>query len=105
MNKYCRYTVTKTILVRSLVTVESLDVSDSFSYPEEIHDFYEFAYLDSGQIRCVYDGMPIVLTQGDFLLIPPDTRHFYEADGGRTASFSFAISAIFGERSALMETT
>ena len=66
MNKYCRYTVTKTILVRSLVTVESLDVSDSFSYPEEIHDFYEFAYLDSGQIRCVYDGMPIVLTSVSF---------------------------------------
>lgn len=86
MRKYFNHKIKKAISVKSLITIESLDISSAFSYPEEIHDFHEFAYVDSGEIRCHLDGKHIDLSQGDFLLIPPQHKHFYTAIEGKTAS-------------------
>ena len=86
MKKYFNYQIKKALIVQSLITIESLDVSSSFSYPDESHDFYEFAYIDSGRIMCRTETEDIELLQGDFLLIPPQKRHFYEAIEGCSAS-------------------
>ena len=86
MKKYFNYQIKKALIVQSLITIESLDVSSSFSYPDESHDFYEFAYIDSGRIMCRTENEDIELLQGDFLLIPPQKRHFYEAIEGCSAS-------------------
>ena len=86
MRKYFNYQINKVITVKNLITIEYLDISSSFSYPEEIHDFYEFTYIDSGKIVCFIDGEESVLTQGDFLLIPPQTKHRYSAVKGTPAA-------------------
>lgn len=86
MRKYFNHKIKKALRVESLITIESLDISSAFSYPEEVHDFHEFAYIDSGMIRCHLEGEEIDLSQGDFLLIPPQKRHFYSAIEGKTAS-------------------
>lgn len=86
MRKYFNHKIKKAVSVQSLITIESLDISSAFSYPEEVHDFHEFAYIDSGMIRCHLSGEEIDLSQGDFLLIPPQKRHFYTAIEGKTAS-------------------
>ena len=72
--------------MKNLITIESLDISSDFSYPEEVHDFHEFAYIDSGSIRCYMEDEQIDLSQSDFLLIPPQKRHFYSAIKGSSAS-------------------
>ncbi|MBR2930645.1 MAG: AraC family transcriptional regulator [Clostridia bacterium] len=79
MKKYFNYQINKIISVKNLITVEYLDTSSNFSYPEEVHDFYEFAYIDSGKIKCIMNGKETVLNQGDFMLIPRQTRHYYSA--------------------------
>lgn len=79
MKKYFNYQVNKIIAVKNLITIEYLDTSSNFSYPEEEHDFYEFSYIDNGRINCIINGRESVLTQGDFMLIPPQTRHYYSA--------------------------
>lgn len=86
MKKYFNYRVKKAIRVSNLITVESLDVSLKFSYPEEVHDFYEFAYIDSGSILCVYGAETIELRQSEFLLIPPGVRHSYQSNKALSAS-------------------
>lgn len=86
MRKYFNYQINKVITVKNLITVEYLDISSNFSYPEEIHDFYEFTYIDSGKIVCFINGEESILTQGDFLLIPPQTRHSYSAAKGTPAA-------------------
>ena len=86
MKKYFNHHVKKALVVQSLITIESLDVSSAFSYPDEAHDFYEFAYIDSGRIQCKTEEEDIDLFQGDFLLIPPQKRHFYAAVDGHSAS-------------------
>ena len=86
MKKYFSYQIKKALVVQSLITIESLDISAGFIYPEEVHDFHEFAYIDSGVLECRLEGETITLTQGDFLLIPPNTRHYYSALQEKTAS-------------------
>ena len=79
MRKYFNHPIKKAITVQHFMTIESLDVSFEFSYPEEVHEFYEFAYIDSGAIVCDLEDENTELTQGDFLLIPPQKRHSYSA--------------------------
>ncbi|MBQ3088875.1 MAG: AraC family transcriptional regulator [Clostridia bacterium] len=79
MKKYFNYKVNKVISVKNLITIEYLNISTSFSYPEETHDFYEFAYVDSGKLSCYLNNEECVLSQGEFLLIRPETLHSYGA--------------------------
>ncbi len=77
MKKYLNYQVTKDVVIKDLVTIETLEISLGFSYPEETHDFYEYAYVDSGSILCHMEQETVELRQGDFFLIPPFHKHSY----------------------------
>ena len=77
MKKYLNYQVTKDVVIKDLVTIETLEISLGFSYPEETHDFYEYAYVDSGSIMCNMELETVELRQGEFYLIPPFHRHSY----------------------------
>lgn len=87
MKKYFSYKIKKELIVQNLITVESLDISSGFSYPEETHTFYEFAYIDSGSIACHLNDTWLELRQGDFLLIPPGYTHSYSGIRQQAASF------------------
>lgn len=87
MKRYFNHQVNKAIVVQNLITIESLDATKEFTYPEEKHTFHEFVYVDKGNIHCHLEERDIELTQGDFLLIPPHNRHFYY----NTEEFSAAL--------------
>jgi ATP-dependent exoDNAse (exonuclease V) beta subunit len=62
MKKYFNHHVKKAIVVQSLITIESLELSSTFSYPREVHEFYEFAYIDDGNLSCKLDDETIELS-------------------------------------------
>ena len=82
MKKYFNHRIKKAIVVQNLITIESLTIEENFHYPEEWHDFHEFAYVDNGAIDCHMGGEKTRLSQGDFFLIPPGTPHFYSTISG-----------------------
>ena len=86
MKEYYNYQVKKEVTVQSLVTIEMLDISPDFFYPEETHEFYELAYIDSGTIHCTRNDETTELHQGDFLLIPPLQAHTYSTSCNQTAT-------------------
>ena len=86
MKKYFNYRIDKVITVKNLITIEYLDVSPSFLYPEETHNFYELAYIDNGEICCHTDGKELTLSQGELILIPPEAKHFYSVTEVSSAS-------------------
>ncbi len=86
MTKYFNHRIKKAVVVEALVTIESLDISAAFTYPEEIHDFYELVYIDSGAIILNREDKRIELSQGDFYLIRPGKLHYYCAKEGTSAS-------------------
>ncbi|MBE6972626.1 MAG: helix-turn-helix domain-containing protein [Ruminococcaceae bacterium] len=86
MKKYFNYQVHKDVTVRNLITIETLDLSDRFRYPEESHEFYEFAYVDSGAIFCDMGAESTLLQQGELLLIPPQCTHSYRTARSQSAA-------------------
>ncbi len=80
MKKYYTYTVKKLITVQHLVTIEYLQVSENFFYPEESHPFYEFVYVEKGSINCAMQNENVKLQKHDFLIIPPNTSHSYRVE-------------------------
>ena len=77
MKKYFNHQVKKEVIVQNLITVEVLELSTGYCYPEETHEFYEFAYIDSGSILCYMGQETLELRQGEFFLIPPNRCHSY----------------------------
>lgn len=86
MKKYFNHRVKKAVEVQSLITIEALELSPAFSYPQEIHEFYEFAYIERGKLSCTLGENVAELSQGDFLLIQPGEMHSYSVAPAQTAS-------------------
>ena len=86
MKKYYTYTVKKLITVQHLVTIEYLEVGANFFYPEESHAFYEFVYVEKGEITCKTEREEIILNEHDFFLIPPNFSHSYKVSEGKKAT-------------------
>ena len=86
MRKYFTFQITKSVTVKNLVTLEKLELKESFVYPEEVHNFYELVYVDFGKIVCQKEGQKIELCQADFYLIPPNCKHGYSVDKNNSAS-------------------
>ena len=85
MKKYFNHRVKKAVEVQSLITIEALTLSPTFSYPQEIHEFYEFAFVENGKLSCTLDEKTVELSGGDFLLIPPSKTHSYFVAPAHTA--------------------
>ncbi len=85
MKKYFNHRVKKAVEVQSLITIEALTLSPAFSYPQEIHEFYEFAYVEDGKLSCTLGEKTVELSGGDFLLIPPSKTHSYFVAPAHTA--------------------
>lgn len=85
MKKYFTHQLKKVINANSILTLEYLELSADFSYPEEVHDFYELAYIDSGRLKCVINGEETELNQSDFFFITPGTKHFYKCTHKQSA--------------------
>lgn len=99
MKKYFTHQVKKEVIVKNLITVEALEVGHEFCYPEERHPFYECAYIDAGSLICRTENNDVVLEQGDFLLLSPETAHSYRAADGVAASLFILC---FGSHSELL---
>jgi len=77
MRKYYKHHIEKAIQVKSLVTIEYIEMPKGFHYPEESHDFFEFIYVEKGALNCIIDNSERLLTQDDFTLIPQNKAHKY----------------------------
>ena len=99
MKRYYTYTVKKLVTVQHLVTIEYLQVAPGFSYPEEIHDFYEFVFVESGHIVCNTGDERVLLNTHDFFLLSPNTAHSYSME---THNASSIVIVCFKSRSGMV---
>lgn len=79
MKKYYTYKIKKSVSVTDLKTVEKLKFDDGYAYPQEKHPFFEFIYVNSGNVLCFSDSKTVSLKAGDFKLIAPNVNHYYKA--------------------------
>lgn len=83
--KYTQYGVPSVITVKKLVTVHYFELSKTFSYPPESHDFWELHYVDKGSAVSVNEGKETILNQGEIFFHKPDSLHQLKSNDDSTA--------------------
>jgi len=61
--------------IQSIVTIHYFELSKSFYYPGESHDFWEMVYVDKGEIVVIADEREFVLHQGQAAFHKPNEFH------------------------------
>lgn len=69
------------IIVEKLVTVHYFEYTSRFYFPGETHDFWEFLYVDKGEVTVNTDDLRHVLKSGDIIFHKPMEFHNVVANG------------------------
>ena len=80
-DNFVRQSNKKEIFVSRIVTVLYLENSSDFVFGGESHDFWEFNYIDKGQMVVTVDGNEYLLKSGEMVFFKPNEFHSLEARG------------------------
>lgn len=78
---YHKTTLKSFLTVSSLVTVHYFEYSSSYYFPGEAHDFWEFLYVDKGEVLITADTAELVLKSGEIIFHQPMEFHTVRANG------------------------
>ncbi|MDI4645822.1 AraC family transcriptional regulator [Cohnella hashimotonis] len=73
--KFPRLTLREELKIRKLISFYYMELSKSFVSIGEKHNFWEFIYVDKGEIHIVTEGRSYLLKQGDMLFYKPNDFH------------------------------
>ncbi len=74
-NNFTRISFEKTFNVEKLITIFYMELSKSFCYEGESHDFWEMVYIDKGEMICTADKNRFVLKSGEMTFHKPNEFH------------------------------
>ena len=80
-DNFIRQSNKKEIFVSRIVTVLYLENSSDFVFGGESHDFWEFNYIDKGQMVVTVGGKEYLLKSGELVFFMPNEFHSLEARG------------------------
>lgn len=78
---YTPHTLTEFLRVLQIFTVHYFEYAANYTYPGEAHDFWEFCYVDKGEVEVEADGKTIVLPKGRIIFHKPNEFHSLRANG------------------------
>ncbi len=81
MSKFQLTSLKSEIVVKKLCTVHYFEYSKDYSFPGEQHNFWEFVYVDKGEINAVAQDKTFVLKHGDIIFHKPGEWHTIYANG------------------------
>ncbi|MBP1992188.1 AraC-like DNA-binding protein [Paenibacillus eucommiae] len=90
---YKRYKLREEIMIRSLVTCYYYELSKTFKYSGEKHNFWELLYVDKGEIEVETDSGYYAIKQGDLLFHEPNEFHRLKSNG-KIAPNIFVVSFV-----------
>lgn len=65
----------KVINIEKIITIFYMELSKSFAYSGERHDFWEMVYIDKGEMICTADKNRFVLKSGEMTFHKPNEFH------------------------------
>lgn len=69
------------IVVNRLYTVHYFELSKDYTFTGERHNFWEFVYVDKGEVTVTAEERDIVLRQGEVIFHKPDEWHNIRSNG------------------------
>lgn len=91
MKRYFRHKLENLIVVSKIVTIHYFEFEKNYSFPGEVHDFWELVYADKESIICTAGEDSFTLEEGEAAFHKPGEFHAHSANG-RTAPNLFVIS-------------
>ena len=90
-NKHAEYPIAKVFDIDSLANVRILALSREDVEVGKTRGFWEFLYVDLGEVSLGLDGTDCLLKQGDICFFKPGTRYSLQG-GGAVSARVFAIA-------------
>ena len=84
--EYARLPLRNDLTVESIVSVHYLEYTRTFAFPGELHDFWEFVYVDKGRVFITAGNTEIALETKQLYLHKPMEFHSIRCDGASTAN-------------------
>ena len=81
------YTATpfqNTIVIDALVSIHYFEYAHDFSFSGESHDFWEFLFVDKGEIEVDAGEKTVLLNKGDIIFHQPMEFHRLRATGANS---------------------
>lgn len=79
--KYENISLRDTLQIDKLFTIHYFEYMSDFSFKGEAHDFWEFIYVDKGEVDIVMDKTPVTLKKGEVAFHKPNEFHKVNATG------------------------
>lgn len=74
-DNFTRQSFEKVINIEKIITIFYMELSKSFAYSGERHDFWEMVYIDKGEMICTADKNRFVLKSGEMTFHKPNEFH------------------------------
>ena len=81
MPSYRKTLLRDVVTIRRIVSIHYFEYARGYAYEGESHDFWEFLYVDKGEVNVRADRTLHCLTEGDIIFHKPDEFHTVEANG------------------------
>ena len=69
------------IIVNKIVSIHYFEYMSNFSFPGETHDFWEFLYVDKGEVQVIADDKNFTFKKGQIIFHKPNEFHALKANG------------------------
>ncbi|MBL4935873.1 AraC family transcriptional regulator [Clostridium sp. YIM B02515] len=79
--EYCMTQLDTVINIDKIVTIHYFEFASNYVFKGEKHDFWEFLYVDKGEVEIMADTNGYKLTQGDIIFHKPNEFHSEWANG------------------------
>ena len=79
-DNFTRVGFEKTFTVDKLITIFYMELSKSFKYDGESHDFWEMVYIDKGEMICTTDKNQFIIKSGELTFHKPNEFHNHTAN-------------------------
>src|SRR5690606_20503300 len=73
--EYVRFELRDELMVRKLISFSYKELSSEYSHQGEMHDFWEFAYVDKGEVLITTETGEHTMKQGDLVFYRPNEFH------------------------------
>lgn len=79
--RYTSVELKDSLRITALYTIHYFEYMSNFSFEGESHDFWEFLYVDKGEVEVTADDSVFILKKGEVLFHKPNEFHSVRATG------------------------
>lgn len=95
---YQSVSLQETFHIEEIYTIHYFEYMNNFSFDGESHDFWEFLFVDKGEVAISMEEHHLILKKGDIAFHKPNEFHRVDATGGKPPNLvviSFACDSPF----------